>query len=161
MTLNSKKYIVSLAMGIITVAAYIIYVCLDNAPVMEDVTAWAKLMIVFIGIGVAAQIVIHILFHIVFSISVAVKENDDNGEKTKKIIRASTIEDERDKIINLKTLRVGYSCAGAGLLAALIALACGVAFTAALHIIVGAAAAASFVEGCAGIFFYERGVRNG
>ena len=71
------------------------------------------------------------------------------------------MEDERDKLINLKTMRIGYACSGAGLLAALIALTVGATTVAALHIIVGSTAAASLVEGCAGIFFHERGVRNG
>jgi len=150
-----------MAAGVATVAAYIIYVCMGNAPAAEDIAAWSRLMLVFIGIGVAVQIVIQMLFHIVFSISIAVKERDMGGEKTKRIMHASMIEDERDKLISLKTLRIGYRCAGIGLLAALIALAAGVAFVVALHISVGAGAFASLIEGCAGIFFHERGVRNG
>jgi hypothetical protein len=161
MTFNSKKNIIGMAAGIIAVTAYIIYICVGNAPATEDIKAWAKLLLVFIGIGVAAQIVIQILFYVIFSIGVAVKENDGDGEKTKKIIRASTFEDERNSLINLKTLRIGYTCAGIGLLATLIALAFGAAFVVALHIAVGAGALASLVEGCAGIFFHERGVRNG
>ena len=161
MSYNSKKNIISMAAGIVPIAAYIIYVCMGNAPTPEDIAAWAKLMLAFIGIGVVAQIIIQILFHIVFSISVAVRENDKDGEKTKKIIHASMIEDERDKLINLKTQRIGYTCAGIGLFAALFALAGGAPFVVALHIIVGAGAAGSLVEGCAGIFFHERGVRNG
>ena len=150
-----------MAAGIVTVAAYIIYIRMGSAPAPEDIAAWAKLMLVFIGIGVAAQIAVQILFHIVFSISITVKEQDKDGEKTKKIVRASTVEDERDKLINLKTLRIGYTCAGIGLLVALLSLAGGMPVVAALHIIVGSGAAGSLVEGCAGIFFHERGVRNG
>ena len=161
MAFNSKRSITGMVEGVAAVAAYIIYICMGNAPATEDVAAWARLMLVFIGIGVAGQIVIQILFHIVFSISIAVKEHDMGGEKTKKFMHASMLEDERDKLIALKTLRIGYRCAGIGLLAALIALAAGAAFVTALHIAVGAGAFASLVEGCAGVFFHERGVRNG
>ena len=161
MTINSKRNITGMAAGIVIVAAYIIYICAGNAPATEDIAAWAKLMLIFIGIGVVVQIVIQILFHIVFTISIAVKNHDMDGEKTKKFMHASMLEDERDKLITLKTLRIGYRCAGIGLLAALIALAGGVSFVVALHIAVGAGAVASLAEGCAGVFFHERGVRNG
>jgi len=152
---------ISMAAGIVTVAAYVVYICVGNAPKTEDITAWAKLMLVFIGIGVAAQIVIQILFHVIYAVGIAVKENDKDGEKTKKIINASMMEDERDKLINLKTLRIGYICAGFGLMIALFTLAGGAPVVIALHIAVGSSAAGSIVEGLAGIFFHERGVRNG
>ena len=161
MTYNSKKNIIGMAAGIATIAAYIAYVCMGNLPAPEDIKAWARLMLAFIGIGVAAQIVIQIIFHVAFAVGIAVKEHDKDGEKTKKIVNASMIEDERDKLINLKTLRIGYTCAGAGLIIALFTLAGGASFVTALHIVVGAGAVASLVEGCAGIFFHERGVRNG
>jgi len=161
MSYNSKKTIIGMAAGIVTVVAYILYVCMGNAPVPEDIAAWAKLMLVFIGIGVAAQVVIQIIFHAIFAVGIAVKENDKAGEKTKKIINASMIEDEWDKLINLKTLRIGYICAGFGLMIALFTLAGGAPFVIALHIIVGSSVAGSLAEGYLGIFFHERGVRNG
>ena len=161
MTYNSKKYITSMAAGIITVAAYIVYALSQHAPTPEDITAWAKLMLVFIGIGVAAQIVIQILFHIMLSIRIAAREHEQDDKTVGRIIASTVVEDERDKLINLKALRIGYICAGAGLLIALFALAGGAPVVIALHIVVGSAAAASLVEGCAGILFHERGVRNG
>ena len=161
MTYNSKKNIISMAAGIISVAAYIVYVFMDNTPAREDIQAWAKLMLIFIGVSVAAQIAIQIIFHVAFAIGIAVKEHDKDGEKTKKIINASVIEDERDRLIGLKSLRTGYICAGVGLMAALFALAGGAPVIVALHIIVGSGAVGSFVEGCAGIIYHERGIRNG
>ena len=161
MAYNSKKNIIGMAAGAFSVAIYIVYVYTGNAPAQEDIQAWAKLLLIFIAISVAVQIGIQILFHVGYAVGIAVKEHDKNGEKTKKIVDASTIEDERDKLISLKTLRIGYTCAGIGLMAALFALACGASVVIVLHIIVGSSAAASFVEGCAGIFFHERGVRNG
>ena len=68
MTYNSKRNIISMAAGIIAVVAYVVYICAGNAPATEDIKAWAKLMLVFIGIGVAAQIVIQIVFHVVFAV---------------------------------------------------------------------------------------------
>ena len=73
MTFNSKRSITGMVEGVAAVTAYIIYICMGTAPPTEDVAAWARHMLVFIGIGGAGQIVMQILFHIVFSISIAVK----------------------------------------------------------------------------------------
>ena len=88
MTYNSKKNIIGMAAGIVSVAAYVVYIRVGNTPAPEDIASWAKLMLIFIGIAVVAQIVIQILFHIVFAVSIAAKEQDKDGEKTKKIVRA-------------------------------------------------------------------------
>jgi len=161
MTYNSKKNITSMVAGILSVAAYVIYVCTGNSPETGDIQAWAILMLIFIGVGAAMQIVVQVVFHIAFALRVAVKEHDKEGANAKKIMSATMIEDERDKLINLKSLRIGYICTGAGLVVALLVLAAGLPFVIALHIVVGSCAVGSFVEGCAGIFFNERGVRNG
>ena len=161
MTYNSRRNIIGMAAGILSVAAYIFYVTMGNAPAPEDIRAWARLMLVFIGIGVAAQIVIQVIFHVVFAAGIAIKEHDQDGKKTEKIIKASVIEDERDKLISLKSLRAGYICAGAGSMIALFVLAGGVSVVIALHMIVGSFAAGSLAEGFAGIILNERGVRNG
>jgi len=161
MTYSSKKNIIAMAAGVLSITAYIVYINIGNVPAPEDIAAWAKLMLVFIGASIIGQIVIQILFQITFSISVALSENDMDSEKTKRTIRTLTMEDERDKLINLKALRIGYSCVGIGLLAALFALASGVSFIVALHIVVGIAALGSLIEGSISVFFHERGVRNG
>ena len=161
MTYNSKKNITSMAAGIITITAYIVYALSERAPTQEDITTWAKLMLVFIGIGVAVQIVIQIIFHVTLSIRIATKEHEQDDKTVERIIASTVVEDERDKLINLKALRIGYICAGAGLLIALFTLAGGAPVVIALHIAVGSGAVASLVEGCAGILFHERGVRNG
>ena len=70
-------------------------------------------------------------------------------------------EDERDKLINLKSSRIGYVCAGVGFIAGLIALAFGISAVVALHIIAGAFAVGSIIEGCVSVYLDEMGVRNG
>ena len=161
MTYNSRKNIVGMSAGVAVVAAYIIYICTGGSPASDDVAAWARIMIVFIGIGIISQIVIQILFHIAYAASIAVKERDMDGEKTKKMINSSMVEDERDKLIKYKSLSIGSYCTGGGLMIALFALAFGVSTVVALHIIIAASTASSLVEGCVGIFYHERGVRNG
>ena len=161
MSISSKRLLFSMVAGIATVFAYIVYVCIAGAPAAEDIARWAILMLVFIGIGVVLQAIVQALIHVLFSIKEEV-EGTSNGSKRRELLsEASFVEDERDRLISLKSIRIGYVCAGIGLLVALIALACSAPFVVALHIIVGAVALGSLVEACAAIYFYERGISNG
>ena len=103
-------------------------------------------------------------FHVALAIGIAVKEKaqgHEPDENVGKIMKSSMVEDERDKLINLKSSRIGYICAGFGFMIALFTLAGGATFIVALHIIFGACAAGTLIEGGVGIFLHERGVRNG
>ena len=157
MSYNSKKSIVSMAAGVMIVVFYVVYVLGGSAPVSDDIQSWAKLMLVFIGIGVGAVIIIQILFHIALSIGIAVKERDQDEKTIERIISSTVFEDERDKIVGLKALRVGYIVAGLGFAAALISLAAGVSVVVALHIMAGAFAAGSLAEGGVSIYLFEKG----
>jgi hypothetical protein len=161
MSYSSKRTIVSMVAGLILIAAYIIYALGANAPAPENLKAWAIAMLVFIGISVAAMIMIQILFHIALAIGIAVKERQCEDKEVERIISSTMVEDERDKLINLKSSHIGYICAGIGFVAALVTLAVGMTSVAALHILFGVFAAGSIIEGIASVYYYEKGVRNG
>jgi hypothetical protein len=153
-----------MAAGLLLFAAYTVYALGKNSPGPEgpeSLQSWALVMLVFIGIAVAASIVIQILFHIAFSIGIAVKERESDDKKVERIIESSMVEDEMDKLINLKSGHIGYICAGIGFAAALAALAFGASAVFALHILFGSFAGGSLVEGGVNIYLYERGVSNG
>ena len=158
MSYNSKRTITSMTAGCITVIAYIIYALSRHSPAPDDLKGWAVTMLVFIGIGVAAVILVQIVFHIVFAAAVAAKERGRDDKTVERIIASAVLEDERDKLIGLKSSHIAYVFAGLGFLAALISLAFGGPVLAALHIIFGATAVGSVVEGIASVYFYEKGV---
>jgi ABC-type multidrug transport system permease subunit len=160
MSYNSKRTITSIAAGVILTAAYIIYALGERSPAPDDLKSWAVAMLAFIGIGVAAVIVTQILFHIAFAIGIAVRENERDDKEIERILSASTREDEREKLINLKSSRVGHICAGVGFIAALVALAFGWSAVTALHIMFSASVIGSVAEGIVGVYFFEKGVRN-
>jgi len=118
-------------------------------------------MLAFIGIGVVMIITVQIAFHIAFAIGIAVKENERDDKRIKRIFSVSTHEDEREKLIKLKSSRIGYTCAGLGFITALATLALGCQTVTALHILLGACALGSVAEGAVSVYFYEKGVRNG
>ena len=161
MSYKSKRLITSIAAGIILTVAYTVYALGKYSAGAGTLGSWAVAILIFIGIGAAAMIVIQILFNIGYSIGVAVKEQHCEDKEVERIISSSMVEDEMDRLISLKSARAGSVCASAGFIAALASLALGVSPLFALHIICGGFAVSSFIEGGVGIYLYERGVRNG
>ena len=149
--------------GFLLVIAYIIYALGESAPASDDLKSWALSMLIFIGIGIGLTILFQILFHIALSIGISVEEGENDDKKVEKTMKFTMFEDERDKLIGLKSARVGYACAGAGFILALAVLALGKPALAALHIAFASFAAGSLVEGILGVYvyFHERGVKNG
>jgi hypothetical protein len=161
MSYSSKKTIVSMVSGLLLIAAYLIFALGSSSPAPDDLKSWAVAMLIFIGIGVALTIAVQILFHVAVAIGVAAKEREQGDKQVKRMVESTMVEDERDKLISLKSAHIGYFCAGFGFIAALMALAFGLSALAALHIVCGAFAFGSLVEGGINIYYYERGVQNG
>jgi len=161
MSYSSKKTISGMAVGIILITGYIIYALGGAAPAPEDLKAWAAAILIFIGIGIAAGIVIQILFHIAFAVGTAVKERERDDKTVERIISASVVEDERDKLIELRSGRIGHIFSGLGFVAALVALAFGMSALFALHILFGVFFVGALIEGAVSVYYYERGIRNG
>lgn len=160
MTLKSKRNIMSMAMGVLTFVAYLIYALGNSAPHAEDLKAWAIVMLVFIGISIAVQIVAQIAFHIAVAVGIAAKEREKDGKAVERIIKSEMTEDERDRRINQKSSHIGYICVGIGFVAALIALAFGALAVAALHILLAACFAAGLTEGIVNVCLYEKGCKK-
>ena len=167
MSFKSKKMIASMVAAVVLLAGYIMYALGERAPAVGDLKSWAVAMLVFIGISVVAMIVIQILFHIAFAIGIAVKEEiatkegERDEKKLRRIFDSETVEDERDKLVGLKSARIGYMIAGGGFITALVALLLDQSALVALHLVFGSFFIGSFAEGCTGVYHYERGIRNG
>ena len=118
MSFKSKKMIASMVAAVGLLAGYIIYALSGKAPAAGDLNAWAVAMLVFIGISVVVMVVIQILFHIGFAIGIAVKEGiavkdgERDEKKLKRLFDSETVEDERDKLVGLKSARIGYAIGG-------------------------------------------------
>jgi len=149
-----------MCVGILLLIVYALYALGDSSPAPDDLKAWALAILVYIGACIAVGIIIQILFHIAFAVGIAVKEKTKDDKKVERIIKSSMIEDERYKLINLKSSHIGYACAGFGFVAGLIMLAVGTSAVIVLHIMVGAFAGGSIVEGCVSVYLNERGICN-
>ena len=159
MTYKTNRLIVSLIAGIALLVIYIFYATGSSAPVDTDLASWAKLMFKFIVIGVVSQIIIQIIFHIVYAISIGVKNGGTEDRNVERTIESSSIEDEMDKLISLKSNVPGLTCLGLGLLIALVAVAyfeCTAVLM--LNIIFISAFVSMLADASASIYYYHKGV---
>jgi len=163
MSYQEKRTVVSVASGVLLMVAYCVYALVKlGLDSMGDVRIWATTMLVFIGIGVATIIVIQIVFHILLSIGIAVKkkirdESIDDREIESSIER-EMVEDEMDKLIELKANKIGYSFVSVGFVAGLAALALGALPAIMLNIVFLACMLGTIVEGLLQLRYYRKGV---
>lgn len=163
MSYQEKRTLLSIIISVSMVVSYSIY-AFGKAGVehINDLQFWAKTILIFIGIGIIAMIILQIVFHILMAISGAIRQkmkNDDiNEEEIERTMRVETSEDEMDKMIELKSNRFGYTIMGLGFMAGLIAIAFGASAVAMLNILFFSTWAGSFVEGLMQIRYYRRGV---
>lgn len=167
MSYQEKKTLTSIISGILVFVAYCLYAFNPTrlASIAEgDLKQWATTMLVFIGIGIVCMIIIQIVFHILFSISVAVQEkirnNDTDDRSIEKNIQLEMVEDERDRLIELKSNRVGFTVAGLGFVAALVSLVLNYSPAVMLNILYLSISFGSLLEGFAQLFYYRRGGLN-
>lgn len=170
MSYPQKRILVSVVSGLALLVAYAFFFFQNyqTAEYASDMKPWAIAMLSFIGIAIVVMIIIQIVFHVLLSISIAVKEQikhvDMNGEVTKKVddkmidkkIKAEMVEDERDKMIELKSLRVGYIISGTGIVAALIIIALGHSAIIMLNVLFVSCMLGSIIEGMFQFFYYAK-----
>lgn len=110
----------------------------------EDFSKWGVLFLIFIGVSVAARIVIQIVFHIINAI--ATRE-----EKT-------PVEDERDKLVKLKGTRNSYYAFSSGFVLSVVGLALGMPVYWIFVAFVGFGMIAEVIDNASQIYYYRKGV---
>ena len=165
MSYQEKRTWTSILSGVIILAAYCIYAFGKyNSGGVDpgDLKFWATTMLIFLGIGIGVTIIIQIIFHILLSISIAVKKKilDENSsdKEIEKSIALEMVEDERDKLIELKSMRIGFIIAGIGFVGALISLVVNYSPMVMLNILYFSFGIGSLVEGVGQLVYYRRGV---
>ncbi len=167
MSYQERRTIVSLITGILVIAAYLIYTLgryQSGAVDGSDLKFWAGAILIFIGIGIAVSIVIQIVFHILMSIGIAVNrkiQGESLDDKAiEKSINAQMVEDEMDKLIQLKAMRISFAAAGVGFIAALVSLVLGYSAAVMLNILFLSFSVGALIEGVVELYYYRRGVAN-
>lgn len=163
-----KRTIVSILTGILVIAAYCIYTfskIQSGTAATDDLKFWATTILVFIGIGIISMIIIQIVFHILLSIAMAVKEQVQTGscddKKIEKTLELDMVEDEMDKLIELKSMRISFIIVGIGFVAALVSLLLNYSPVVMLNILFASFYIGSLIEGFTQLHFYRTGIKNG
>jgi len=146
--------------AVVMLFVYVVYASGSNAPDQDDLSEWAVTILKFILGAVIAMIVAQIMYTIVLSAKLSVKEGkDDKGVERE--IASLAKEDEMDKQIGMRSERAGYICVGIGFMATLLALVFDTSAVTALNMMFGAFLIGAIIEGSISVYLYERGVRNG
>lgn len=165
MSYAEKRTIVSILTGSALIAAYSFYAfgrVQSGAASMDDLRFWATTILIFIGIGIAASIVIQIVFHILLSIGIAVskkiQDQSIDDQSIEKSIGAEMVEDEMNRLIELKAMRVGVVMTGIGFVGGVVLLALGYSPAVMLNVLFYSMGGGSLLEGFAQLYYYRRGV---
>ncbi len=164
MSYQEKRAIVNILTGVLVMASYLIYALNRfhaNQADLTDMKAWAVMMLTFIGIGVVVMIVMQVIFHIAMSVAVAVRQRNLTDKEIEKAVEAAVVEDEMDRLIELKAMKAGFAVAGAGFVGALVAVALGCPGGVLLNILFLSFSLGSVAEGALSIYYYRAGVKNG
>jgi hypothetical protein len=154
---------VNTASGAVMLAAYILYAIGKDVPqpeTFESLGSWAEFMLAFMGMAIVVMIAVNVVYHIAFSVRIAVKSQGSDDEEVCRMVSASLVEDEMGKLIDLKSMRVGYACAGIGIVLTLAVLAYGNSPILALNIMFVSLFMGMIAEGLFACRMYTGGVRH-
>ena len=148
---RENRILFSLITTIIILGIYALYVYnryIDGNPeILNDLKFWGKTFIILVPIMIVAQIIIHIIFAIINKIIT----NED----------MPTSEDEMDKLIELKSLRISRWVQSLIFFLAMGAITIGMHIWVMFVLLISSCFISSIVESIAQIYFYKRGIKHG
>ncbi|MBI9095531.1 MAG: hypothetical protein JEY71_11665 [Sphaerochaeta sp.] len=161
MSYQEKRTLTSMVSGVVVIISYYLYAFgkyQKGLVGVSDLKFWAGTMLTFIGIGIIASIIIMILFHILYAIALAAKQRHYDEKEISNTIESSMVEDEMDKLIGLKSSRIGFICAGVGFVGALVTLLFDQPPMVMLNLLFFSFSLGSLFEGGLTLYYYRKGV---
>jgi len=159
MSYQEKRTITNIFALALLLAAYCLYAFPRNT-LTGDLRGWALAMLVIMGAGIALMILVQILFHIFFAVGIAVGEAVNDREvddaEIESTMKSEMVEDERDRMIELKSGRIGMVLSGLGFFAGLVALALNYPAALMLNILFFAFFIGSIAEEIGKLVYYRR-----
>ncbi|MDP2234850.1 MAG: hypothetical protein Q8J88_00325 [Bacteroidales bacterium] len=149
MDIKEKRILVSLLSSVLVILFYSWYVyskyIADNPAILNDFKFWGSSFIVLIPVAIGIQIVIQIIFAIVTHIL-------NKGEEI------DPIDDERDKLIELKAIKISHYLFILGFVLAMGTLAMGMQPWVMFVVLISSGFLASMVNEILRLYFYRKGV---
>ena len=148
MTYQEKQNVVNIFSGLLITAIYALIVFQRHQQgrfdLTEDFTKWGILFLIYIGVSVAARIVILIIFHIINAI--ATREEDVPEE------------DERDKLVKLKAIRNSHYVFSGGFVLSVMGLAVGMPVHWIFIAFVCFGLISEIIDNTSQIYYYRKGI---
>lgn len=148
MDTKEKQILVTVITSFLIVAGYSYYVYLtqvaDNIQIIDDVKFWGKSFLILIPVALIGQIIVHIIFAIINKIVT----NEDLDHRS----------DERDKLIELKTIRISHWVFVLGFLLAMSTLAMGMQIWVMFIVLLVSGFIASMLSELMKIYYYRKGI---
>jgi hypothetical protein len=148
MDIKEKRILISLISSVLIMFFYALYVynkqISGNPDILNDFRFWGKSFLIFIPVAIVAQIIIQIGFAIY--ISATSREEID------------PIEDERDKLIELKAIKISHYLFIIGFMLAMGSLALGMQPWIMFVVLISSGFIASVVNEITRLYFYRKGV---
>lgn len=144
---KEKMILVELISTTLIIGLYVWYVyhryIAVNPGIINDFSFWGKAFLILIPVAIVAEIIIHIVFAIINKI---VTDED-----------ISTLDDERDKLIELKAIRIAHWIFILGFMLAMIWLAVGMQPWTMFITLIVSGFISSIASGTARLYFYQKG----
>lgn len=144
---KEKQLLVTAISMVLIFATYSLYVytayIAENPNLLNDFQFWGKTFLVLIPVSIVAQIIIHIIFSIVNKIVT----NED----------MTTLSDERDKLIDLKAIRIAHWIFTGGFLLAMVTQVMGMPPYAMFLTLVASGFLSGVISEIAKLYFYRKG----
>lgn len=148
MSYHEKQTIVNIFSGLPISAIFALIVYRKHTSgaidITSDVKIWGLLLLIFIGVSIAARIIIQIIFHI---INVIATREEDTPPK-----------DERDKLISLRSIRNAYYAMSAVFFGTIVLLALGMAFYGVFIAFFISGLITEIVENSSQLYYYRKGI---
>jgi hypothetical protein len=148
MTYQERQNVVNIFSGLLITAIYAWMVFQRHQQGVFDLTAdfnkWGVIFLIYIGVSVAARIIILIIFHIINAIAT---RKEDVPE-----------EDERDKLVKLKAIRNSYYAFTSGFVLSVMGVAVGMPVHWIFIAFVCFGLVAEIVDNGSQIYYYRKGV---
>jgi Na+/H+ antiporter NhaD/arsenite permease-like protein len=148
MDAKERQVLVTVFSSILVIGGYVLYVynkqIAGNFEIMDDFSFWGKSFLKLIPVAIISQIVIHIIYAIINKIVT----NEDIPTK----------DDERDKLIELKAIRISHWIFVMGFITAMGLLAFGLKPYLMFVILFASGFGASVISELAKLYFYRKGV---
>lgn len=148
MDLKEKRILVSLISSVLIMATYFMYVyykyIAGNPGVLSDLRFLGKSFMIMVPAAIGAHIIIQIVFAIIYKIA----GNED----------IDPIDDERDKLIELKAIKISHYIFIMGFMLAMGCLAFGLKPWVMIVMLIASGFVASVVNEILRLWYYRKGV---